>query len=88
MAIGTVYGPPPTRNSGPGVVMLTWGVGAGGALAGTDTTAACLEQRAGKMAEMQYSSIMDYGGRFNAEVFIENGRFHGETVVKAIAGGL
>src|SRR5262245_61505197 len=24
------------------------------------------------------------GGRFNAEVFIENGRFHGETVVKAI----
>jgi len=25
------------------------------------------------------------GGRFNAEVFIENGRFHGETVVKAIA---
>ena len=27
------------------------------------------------------------GGRFNAEVFIENGRFHGETVVKAIASG-
>jgi thioredoxin reductase (NADPH) len=26
------------------------------------------------------------GGRFNAEVFIENGRFHGESVVKAIAG--
>jgi thioredoxin reductase (NADPH) len=26
------------------------------------------------------------GGRFNAEVFIENGRFHGETVVKAICG--
>jgi thioredoxin reductase (NADPH) len=26
------------------------------------------------------------GGRFNAEVFIENGRFHGETVVKSIAG--
>jgi thioredoxin reductase (NADPH) len=25
------------------------------------------------------------GGRFNAEVFIENGRFHGETVVKSIA---
>jgi thioredoxin reductase (NADPH) len=25
------------------------------------------------------------GGRFNAEVFIENGRFHGESVVKAIA---
>jgi len=25
------------------------------------------------------------GGRFNAEVFIENGRFHGETVVKTIA---
>src|SRR5436190_10716500 len=29
MAIGTVYGPPPTRNSGPGVVTLTWGVAAG-----------------------------------------------------------
>jgi len=27
------------------------------------------------------------GGRFNAEVFIENGRFHGERAVKAIAGG-
>ena len=27
------------------------------------------------------------GGRFNAEVFIENGRFHGESVVKAIAAG-
>jgi thioredoxin reductase (NADPH) len=27
------------------------------------------------------------GGRFNAEVFIENGRFHGETVVKTIAAG-
>jgi thioredoxin reductase (NADPH) len=26
------------------------------------------------------------GGKFNAEVFIENGRFHGERVVKAIAG--
>ena len=26
-----------------------------------------------------------FGGRFNAEVFIENGRFHGETVVKSIA---
>jgi len=25
------------------------------------------------------------GGKFNAEVFIENGRFHGERVVKAIA---
>ena len=29
MAIGTVYGPPPTRNSGPGVVTLTCGVGVG-----------------------------------------------------------
>src|SRR5215217_6559724 len=29
IAIGTVYGPPPTRNSGPGVVTLTWGVGVG-----------------------------------------------------------
>ena len=28
------------------------------------------------------------GGKFNAEVFIENGRFHGERVVKAIAGGI
>jgi len=27
------------------------------------------------------------GGKFNAEVFIENGRFHGERVVKAIAAG-
>jgi thioredoxin reductase (NADPH) len=26
------------------------------------------------------------GGRFNAEIFIENGRFHGERVVAAIAG--
>jgi thioredoxin reductase (NADPH) len=26
------------------------------------------------------------GGRLNGEVFIENGRFHGETVMKAIAG--
>jgi hypothetical protein len=25
------------------------------------------------------------GGRFNAEVFIENGRFHGESVIRAIA---
>jgi thioredoxin reductase (NADPH) len=27
------------------------------------------------------------GGRFNPEVFIENGRFHGELVAKAIAAG-
>jgi len=26
------------------------------------------------------------GGRFNAEVFIENGRLHGEAVIRAIAG--
>lgn len=37
---------------------------------GTDTSEACAEQRAGRMAEYQYSSIMDYGGRFNAD-------FHG-----------
>jgi Met-zincin len=39
----------------------------GGTIPGTDTTQACADQRAGKMAEMQYSSIMDYGGRFNAD---------------------
>jgi thioredoxin reductase (NADPH) len=27
------------------------------------------------------------GGRLNGEIFIENGRFHGERLVKAIAGG-
>ena len=27
------------------------------------------------------------GGRINGEVFIENGRFHGEVLMKAIAGG-
>jgi len=32
MAIGTVYGPPPTRNSGPGVDTVTRGVGAGAAV--------------------------------------------------------
>ena len=42
----------------------------GAAIAGTDTTQGCAEQRAGKMSELQYSSIMDYGGRFNAD-------FHG-----------
>lgn len=49
---------------------------------GTDTTAACAEQRAGRMAEFQYSSIMDYGGRFNAD-------FHGlgRYDVAAIASG-
>jgi len=40
-------------------------LGAGGL---GDTTAACAEQREGKMAEYQYSSIMDYGGRFNADL--------------------
>jgi hypothetical protein len=51
-------------------------------IAGTDTTQGCAEQRAGKMAEMQYSSIMDYGGRFNAD-------FHGlgHYDVAAIASG-
>jgi hypothetical protein len=43
---------------------------AGGTIPGTDTTQACLEQRTARMSEMQYSSIMDYGGRFNAD-------FHG-----------
>jgi hypothetical protein len=38
-----------------------------GPIAGTDTTQGCAEQRVGKMAEKQYSSIMDYGGRFNAD---------------------
>jgi uncharacterized protein DUF4953 len=54
----------------------------GGTLAGTDTTAACEEQRNGKMAEVQYSSIMDYGGRFNAD-------FHGlgHYDVAALASG-
>jgi hypothetical protein len=48
----------------------------------TDTTQACAEQRAGKMAEMQYSSIMDYGGRFNAD-------FHGlgHYDIAALASG-
>jgi hypothetical protein len=39
-----------------------------GALAGTDTSAACAEQKDGKMAELQYSSIMDYSGRFNGDI--------------------
>jgi hypothetical protein len=51
-------------------------------IAGTDTTEGCAEQRAGKMAEFQYSSIMDYAGRFNAD-------FHGigHYDVAAIAAG-
>ncbi len=55
---------------------------AAGPLAGTDTTAACAEQKANKMAELQYSSIMDYGGRFNAD-------FHGlgHYDVAALAAG-
>lgn len=55
---------------------------AGGPIEGTDTTQGCAEQRAGKMAEMQYSSIMDYGGRFNAD-------FHGlgHYDIAAIASG-
>jgi len=40
---------------------------AGGGIAGTDTTQACDAQRAARMSESQYSSIMDYGGRFNAD---------------------
>jgi len=35
---------------------------------GTGTAAQCQEQRNGKMAEMQYSSIMDYGSRFNSDI--------------------
>jgi len=27
------------------------------------------------------------GGRLNGEIFIENGRFHGELVMKAILAG-
>ena len=38
------------------------------AIPGTDTSAACQEQRNDKMAEMQYSSIMDYGSRFNSDI--------------------
>jgi hypothetical protein len=40
----------------------------GVAIPGTDVTAACEEQRNNKMAEVQYSSIMDYGGRFNSDI--------------------
>jgi hypothetical protein len=46
------------------------GAAGGGTIPGTDTSAACAEQRTARMSEMQYSSIMDYGGRFNAD-------FHG-----------
>jgi uncharacterized protein DUF4953 len=55
---------------------------AGGTISGTDTTQACEEQRAAKMSESQYSSIMDYGGRFNAD-------FHGlgHYDVAALASG-
>jgi len=54
----------------------------GNAIPGTDTTQGCAEQRAGKMAELQYSSIMDYGGRFNAD-------FHGlgHYDIAALASG-
>jgi hypothetical protein len=37
-------------------------------VAGTDPTAGCQEQANGKMAELQYSSIMDYGSRFNSDI--------------------
>jgi hypothetical protein len=35
---------------------------------GTDPTPGCEQQLDGKMAEMQYSSIMDYGSRFNSDI--------------------
>jgi len=56
--------------------------GTTGPIPGTDTAPGCAEQRAGKMAEYQYSSIMDYGGRFNAD-------FHGlgHYDVAALAAG-
>lgn len=56
--------------------------GTQGPIPGTDTAPGCAEQRAGKMAEYQYSSIMDYGGRFNAD-------FHGlgHYDLAAIAAG-
>jgi hypothetical protein len=49
---------------------------------GSDVTAGCAEQRANKMNEYQYSSIMDYGGRFNAD-------FHGlgHYDIAALASG-
>ncbi|HWO11577.1 MAG TPA: zinc-dependent metalloprotease, partial [Polyangiaceae bacterium] len=55
---------------------------AGGTLPGTDVTQGCAEQRAARMSEYQYSSIMDYGGRFNAD-------FHGlgHYDVAALASG-
>jgi hypothetical protein len=55
---------------------------AGGTIPGTDVTQGCAEQRANKMSEYQYSSIMDYGGRFNAD-------FHGlgKYDVAALASG-
>ncbi len=40
----------------------------GMAAPGTDTIEGCEEQREAGMAEFQYSSIMDYGGRFNADI--------------------
>lgn len=40
----------------------------GSAIAGTDVTQACQDQENGKMGELQYSSIMDYGSRFNSDI--------------------
>jgi len=37
-------------------------------VAGTDPSAGCQAQADGKMAELQYSSIMDYGSRFNSDI--------------------
>ena len=61
MAIGTVYGPPPTRNSGPGVVMLTWGVGAGGALAGAVGSLynLCVDPRLNHEVEVQHGVMAE-----------------------------
>ncbi len=41
-----------------------------GEVPGTGTAEACASQRGGRMSELQYSSVMDYEGRFNAH-------FHG-----------
>jgi hypothetical protein len=41
---------------------------AGDAVPGTDVTEPCAEQEANRMSEFQYSSIMDYGQRFNADI--------------------
>lgn len=58
------------------------GGGPGAPIEGTDTYEACEEQRINGMAELQYSSIMDYGARFNADI-----HGIGKYDVAAIASG-